>query len=131
MGNHYDKHCVGRDKADIIAGYAEMYAWVIKDAKKYQNPIPYDHRMGAVTWVRVPTSLCPDAVLNEAAVSADETPDRKKPRMLSVRGLQRTDSSASAGSEPSTGRATSPFGAGVFAGLKKSNSLVTIPKSID
>jgi len=29
------------------------YAWVLKNAKRYKKPIPYNHPQGAVTWVRL------------------------------------------------------------------------------
>ena len=29
------------------------YAWLIKDAKRYDKPIPYKHPQGAVIWVKL------------------------------------------------------------------------------
>lgn len=29
------------------------YAWVLKDAKRYDKPIPYNHPQGAVIWVNL------------------------------------------------------------------------------
>lgn len=29
------------------------YPWVLADVKKYQNPVPYQHPRGAVTWVKL------------------------------------------------------------------------------
>jgi hypothetical protein len=29
------------------------YPWVLKDAKRYEKPIPYKHPQGAVIWVRL------------------------------------------------------------------------------
>ncbi|MDX1607600.1 MAG: ASCH domain-containing protein [Candidatus Spechtbacterales bacterium] len=31
-----------------------LYAWVLKDANRFEDPIPYDHPRGAVIWVKVP-----------------------------------------------------------------------------
>lgn len=44
-----DKHCIDI-KQDILP-YKNTYAWVLKNPKKYDNPIPYKHPMGAVIWV--------------------------------------------------------------------------------
>ncbi len=32
------------------------YPWVLKDAKRYDKPIPYDHPQGAVIWVKHKTT---------------------------------------------------------------------------
>lgn len=32
--------------------YKQPYAWVIKDADRYKEPIPYKHPQGAVIWVK-------------------------------------------------------------------------------
>jgi len=29
------------------------YAWQLKDSKRYDNPIPYNHPQGAVVWVKI------------------------------------------------------------------------------
>ena len=29
------------------------YAWILKEAKRYEKPIPYNHPQGAVIWVKV------------------------------------------------------------------------------
>lgn len=29
------------------------YAWVLEDAKRYENPMPYTHPQGAVIWVKL------------------------------------------------------------------------------
>ena len=34
-----------------IVRYKKVFAWVLSDAKEYLNPIPYEHRRGAVTWI--------------------------------------------------------------------------------
>ena len=33
--------------------YKNTYAWVIKNAKRYDNPIPYNHPKGAIIWVNL------------------------------------------------------------------------------
>ena len=31
-----------------------LYAWVLKNAHEFEQPIPYEHPQGAVVWVKVP-----------------------------------------------------------------------------
>ena len=38
---------------DISYPYKKTYAWVISNALKYENPIPYNHPQGAVIWVNI------------------------------------------------------------------------------
>jgi hypothetical protein len=33
--------------------YKNIFAWIIKDSKRYSNPIPYKHPNGAIIWVKV------------------------------------------------------------------------------
>lgn len=33
--------------------YKKIYAWVLKNPVKFQNPIPYNHPQGAVIWVNL------------------------------------------------------------------------------
>lgn len=44
---YYDKHRVGDHK--ILEKW--RYPWVMKNSKRYENPIPYSHPSGAVVWV--------------------------------------------------------------------------------
>jgi hypothetical protein len=37
--------------------YAKTYAWVLKDAKRLPEPVPYEHPTGAVIWVRLAESV--------------------------------------------------------------------------
>ena len=34
--------------------YKTTYAWVLRNAKKFSSPRPYEHPSGAVIWVRLP-----------------------------------------------------------------------------
>ncbi|WP_245604640.1 hypothetical protein [Paucisalibacillus globulus] len=34
--------------------YKKTYAWVLANPRMYQEPIPYNHPMGAVIWVNLP-----------------------------------------------------------------------------
>ena len=33
--------------------YKHIYAWVLENAERFDKPSVYDHRQGAVIWVRV------------------------------------------------------------------------------
>jgi hypothetical protein len=49
-----DKHQVPLDDLDnIFNRYQNVYAWVLKNAKQLNVPVPYEHPKGAVVWVRV------------------------------------------------------------------------------
>ena len=34
--------------------YKSVYAWVLKEAERFERPFKYDHTQGAVIWVKVP-----------------------------------------------------------------------------
>ena len=44
----FKKHCVPAEQYDKW-----KFAWVLFDAKRYDEPIPYDHPKGAVIWVKI------------------------------------------------------------------------------
>lgn len=58
LAKYVDHHHVG---ADIIENpeYKWRYAWELKDVRKLEKAVPYQHKSGAVTWV----------TLDDAAVS--------------------------------------------------------------
>lgn len=50
--NNSKKHQV--DPADIKAGirYRKPHAWILRGARRYRKPKPYQHPHGAVIWVK-------------------------------------------------------------------------------
>ena len=50
FGDHFAKHRV----PDGLVEYEHIYAWVIEDAQRYEKPMPYEHKVGAVKWVKLP-----------------------------------------------------------------------------
>ena len=74
LAEHQDLH---RVPANIYqaAGYKWNYAWVLQDVQALPNPVPYQHKNGAVTWVLlneeaqegIATQLNPDDIEPEAA----------------------------------------------------------------
>ena len=50
LESNFDRHRI----SDLsIVTYEHPCAWVLTDAKKYENPIPYKHPQGAVVWVNI------------------------------------------------------------------------------
>lgn len=47
------KHCVPPERMAFVIQRGYRYAWVVRNAKQYERPVPYLHRSGAVTWVRL------------------------------------------------------------------------------
>ncbi|CAK9068965.1 unnamed protein product [Durusdinium trenchii] len=48
--HHLSKHQV----EDLSAiKYQKVFAWVLKDPKRYEKPVPYCHPRGAIIWVRI------------------------------------------------------------------------------
>ena len=42
-------HCV--DDLSLLKKW--RYPWILSSVKRYEQPVPYDHPKGAVTWVRL------------------------------------------------------------------------------
>lgn len=49
LANNYQKHRVLDDKLFL----KWPYAWILSDAKRFDEPAPYEHPMGAVIWVKL------------------------------------------------------------------------------
>lgn len=46
------KHMV--NSLSQVGNYKSVYAWVLSNVKKFDNPIPYNHPQGAIIWVKIP-----------------------------------------------------------------------------
>lgn len=33
--------------------YKKVYAWILNNPKRYEKPIPYEHKQGCVIWVNI------------------------------------------------------------------------------
>ena len=44
------RHCVLRLSE---VSYKRMFAWVLENAERFEKPFAYEHKPGAVIWVRV------------------------------------------------------------------------------
>lgn len=47
------KHAVDRNWNDAPLPYANVFAWVFSDADRFAKPIAYNHKQGAVIWVKL------------------------------------------------------------------------------
>lgn len=47
-----DKHFV-EDMSLLKYKEDSIYAWILKDKRMYENPIPYKHPKGAIIWVNL------------------------------------------------------------------------------
>jgi len=42
------------EREDIMAPGGDTFAWVLEGPRRYNPPVPYTHRSGAVIWARLP-----------------------------------------------------------------------------
>ena len=74
LAEHQDQH---RIPANIYqaAGYKWNYAWLLQNAQALPNPVPYQHKNGAVTWVVLNEEARRDiaAQLNTKAIEPEAT----------------------------------------------------------
>ena len=49
--NLAEKHLVTCNREDI--SYKKLYGWVLENPKRFEEPIPYDHKKGCVIWVNL------------------------------------------------------------------------------
>ena len=47
---HVDRHCV---TSLTMVPYTRIFAWVFKDAQRFEKPFTYKHKVGAVIWVKI------------------------------------------------------------------------------
>ena len=53
MPQYFEHHRIPRSKWKVVAGYRQIFAWVLTDARFFETPVRYKHPIGAVTWVRL------------------------------------------------------------------------------
>ena len=51
LRRHKAKHCIAEKKLHLVK-YQKIFAWVLKDASRYQVPLKYKHSQGAVVWAK-------------------------------------------------------------------------------
>lgn len=49
--NNSNKHCSSSNFKDKT--YKNLFAWELKNAKRYVKPKPYNHPAGAIIWVKL------------------------------------------------------------------------------
>lgn len=52
-----DKHRIPKEQLINKLPYSRTFAWVLKDAKHFNQPIPYKHPLGAIRWVILPDNI--------------------------------------------------------------------------
>jgi hypothetical protein len=52
-----DKHDLSKSKLRTWDEKVILYAWVLKDARRFKKPVPYKHKFGIVTWHPLPDSI--------------------------------------------------------------------------
>jgi len=51
LRRHEDKHCIPEKDLPLVK-YRKIFAWVFKDASRYQTPLKYKHSQGAIVWAK-------------------------------------------------------------------------------
>ena len=51
--DNMNKHCVPESLFADTLPYKKTYAWVLKNAERLEEPVPYNHPSGAVIWVKL------------------------------------------------------------------------------
>ena len=46
--------CLTRSGLQQLFSTKRIYGWYLKDAMKFDKPIPYDHPRGAQVWIKIP-----------------------------------------------------------------------------
>jgi hypothetical protein len=52
-----DKHDISKSELKTWDENVILYAWVLKDARRFKKPVPYKHKFGIVTWHPLPDSI--------------------------------------------------------------------------
>jgi hypothetical protein len=49
----------GMPQRDLRSGvvYEKTYAWVLKNPRRLENPVPYNHKFGIIVWHPLPDSI--------------------------------------------------------------------------
>lgn len=45
---------MNKERWEVAAPGGPSFAWVLEGARRYEPPVPYTHRSGAVIWARLP-----------------------------------------------------------------------------
>ena len=51
------KHKSSKTYEELLKIYPKPYAWLLKNAKRFDEPIAYKHKQGCVTWVKLDDAL--------------------------------------------------------------------------
>ena len=48
-----DRHKLDISYEELLKIYPKPYAWCLKEVKRYDDPVPYEHKRGCVVWVNL------------------------------------------------------------------------------
>lgn len=88
--DNIDKHCVPRARIPTGEIGKWRYPWVLEGARQLPEPVPYEHRAGAVIWVTLEPEVA-DAVSSQVSDNFDSPVPRDPP--ASITTLNRHSSS--------------------------------------
>ena len=53
FNNWKERHKLNISYEDLLKIYPKPYAWCLTNIKKFDTPIPYEHKQGCVIWVNI------------------------------------------------------------------------------
>jgi hypothetical protein len=68
--DHRDMHAIPESRLDEVLASRWVYPWVLSDAQRLSMPVPYKHRSGAVTFVKLEPSVS-EAIARQRHSSAE------------------------------------------------------------
>ena len=66
--NHRDRHAIPESMLDEVLAARWIYPWVLSDARRLPVAVPYTHKSGAVTFVRLDDAVI-EAITRQGATS--------------------------------------------------------------
>merc|ERR1711957_593507 len=76
LPKHEREHCITGGNCELVSKYKKIYAWVLKEARRYSVGMPYSRPQGAIAWVRLPTSCPVPADVNEHSKEVGSAPQQ-------------------------------------------------------
>lgn len=55
--NRYLHHIQPKSEYNMWTDRYKRYVWILRNPQIFENPIPYVHRQGAITWVKLPEDI--------------------------------------------------------------------------
>jgi hypothetical protein len=86
-----DRHCIPVEMY-LSPEYKWDHAWIMNDARRLEQPIPYEHKSGAVIWVELDADAC--NALKDSMAEQKSTVRKKTEKTLTsgLKGIQEAKS---------------------------------------